>query len=227
MAAVLTLSVGPDLAAAVRTEKGDLSAHSRCRQWASREVEVRDMKLREVTLAATGNRVITSPRLPGWQGGITLPGLMLLEQDASVHTWLHEHVHHVQLQQDGRLRFSATYLSDYIRGRWKGCGAHDSYLAIGYEIEARRIEHALYTEQHAQEKRADDAPGIPTLHPACPAENPQDPCTCPFCATTATAVAIAGRIESALISIVKPQHAAGGVSGGTESQEAAIVSTAA
>lgn len=51
----------------------------------------------------------------------------------------HEVVHVVQFARDGVLPFLARYLAEYASGLARGMGDRQSYLNIGYEIEARRV----------------------------------------------------------------------------------------
>lgn len=52
----------------------------------------------------------------------------------------HEDCHKAQFRQDGFWKFMALYVYDYIRGRLSGLSAYDAYLAIRYEVEARKAE---------------------------------------------------------------------------------------
>ena len=51
----------------------------------------------------------------------------------------HELVHVRQWQQLGTMRFLNRYLTDYLRGRRKGLGHNQAYLAISLEKEAREV----------------------------------------------------------------------------------------
>lgn len=55
----------------------------------------------------------------------------------------HELAHVVQFMRDGTLPFLQRYLWDYTCGRFRGLGDLEAYLAIPYEIEARRVAAAL------------------------------------------------------------------------------------
>jgi hypothetical protein len=52
---------------------------------------------------------------------------------------VHELVHVRQWSDFGVFGFIRRYLSDYLRGRFKGLGHRKAYLAIGFEQEARRL----------------------------------------------------------------------------------------
>lgn len=52
----------------------------------------------------------------------------------------HEMVHVRQWREHGTVRFLARYLGDYARGRMRGLGHCDAYLAIEFEREARAAE---------------------------------------------------------------------------------------
>jgi hypothetical protein len=52
---------------------------------------------------------------------------------------VHELVHVRQWADFGVFGFLRRYLADYLRGRFKGLGHREAYLAIGFEQEARRL----------------------------------------------------------------------------------------
>ena len=52
----------------------------------------------------------------------------------------HEDMHKVQWHRDGVAKFMWAYAADYLRGRMDGLGHRQAYLAIRYEVEARRAE---------------------------------------------------------------------------------------
>jgi hypothetical protein len=77
---------------------------------------------------------------------MTLPWAIYVRRDVLVGDSLrlaglvsHELVHVRQWQELGTLRFLKRYLSDYLRGRRKGLGHNQAYLAISLEREAREI----------------------------------------------------------------------------------------
>ena len=51
----------------------------------------------------------------------------------------HELVHVRQWQQLGTIPFLRIYLGDYFKGRRKGLGHNQAYLAISLEKEAREV----------------------------------------------------------------------------------------
>jgi hypothetical protein len=55
----------------------------------------------------------------------------------------HEVAHVVQFLRDGTVPFLWRYLRDYARGLTRGLGDRSAYLAIPYEVEARRVAEAL------------------------------------------------------------------------------------
>ena len=149
-------SAGPDMLSAARAAGHGSPAQS-CDAWRWRAVAPREMALTDLTAEAGRTRVWRVRRLPGWADGAALPGTAILTEDAELGTWIHEHIHLVQMRQDGTARFWSRYTADYLRGRWSGCGAHDSYLAIGYEREARALERSLLAETYASSTRHDPA----------------------------------------------------------------------
>ena len=57
---------------------------------------------------------------------------------------LHELVHVSQWQSEGKLRFLAIYVFDYLRGRLRRIGHQRSYEAIRYEVKAREaVDYVL------------------------------------------------------------------------------------
>ena len=59
--------------------------------------------------------------------------------DIPIRLVAHEVAHVVQFRRDGTLPFLMRYVWDYSSGLARGLTDRDAYLAIGYEIEARRV----------------------------------------------------------------------------------------
>ena len=84
-----------------------------------------------------------------WRGDVaamTLPWAIYVRQDVLggdserlARLVNHELVHVRQWQELGTLGFLRRYLSDYLRGRRKGLGHNQAYLAISLEREAREV----------------------------------------------------------------------------------------
>jgi hypothetical protein len=84
-----------------------------------------------------------------WRGDVaamTLPWAIYIRHDVLGGDSLrltrlvsHELVHVRQWQELGTLRFLRRYLNDYLRGRRKGLGHNQAYLAISLEKEAREV----------------------------------------------------------------------------------------
>jgi hypothetical protein len=84
-----------------------------------------------------------------WRGDVaamTLPWAIDVRQDVLGGDSLrlarlvsHELVHVRQWQELGTMRFLRRYLTDYLRGRRKGLGHNQAYLAISLEKEAREL----------------------------------------------------------------------------------------
>lgn len=55
----------------------------------------------------------------------------------------HEVAHVVQFLRDGTMPFLWRYMRDYALGLSRGLGDRSAYLAIPYEVEARRVADAL------------------------------------------------------------------------------------
>lgn len=114
-----------------------------CTGWQNRPLEVRDMTLEDLAATSALQPTLHVDKLPLWPKGMSLPGLVVVEEGADIELWLHEQAHQVQMWQDGYTRFWVNYAADWYRGRMAGCGMYDSYRAIGYEREARHIERRL------------------------------------------------------------------------------------
>lgn len=78
--------------------------------------------------------------------GVTLFRLVLADpevfgsdEDRLARFVVHELVHVRQFAEMGYFRFMARYLTQYLRGRFRGLDHRDAYLAIGSEVEAREI----------------------------------------------------------------------------------------
>lgn len=55
----------------------------------------------------------------------------------------HEIAHVVQFERDGFIPFLFRYMRDYARGLARGLGDRQAYLAIPYEVEARRVSELM------------------------------------------------------------------------------------
>jgi len=86
-------------------------------------------------------RLVTVPWLTPGVAGMTVGRWILLrrgrEDDAELIA--HELVHVRQWRERGALRFLATYLAAYARGRRAGLGHLGAYAAIPAEVEARTL----------------------------------------------------------------------------------------
>ena len=78
-----------------------------------------------------GCRVYVQPRLFGPGGDLPLDLVA------------HEVAHVAQYLRDGHVTFLARYLAAYATGRARGLSDRRSYLAIPYEVEARRVAAAV------------------------------------------------------------------------------------
>lgn len=114
-----------------------------CEAWLYRPVEIGTYDLPMLSSAASEVTTVEAPLAPGWVEGVSLPGLVLVADRSNVPIWVHEHVHRIQMQRDGTWGFLAGYGADLVRGKLAGCGAFDSYMAVGYEVEARRVTAQL------------------------------------------------------------------------------------
>ncbi len=66
----------------------------------------------------------------------------LFGAEGELERWLvvHEVAHVVQYLRDGHLSFLTRYLAEYAAGMARGLKDYDAYLAISYEVEARRVD---------------------------------------------------------------------------------------
>lgn len=110
-----------------------------CEEWLYRVNDPLDADPAEVLEIAAGISTYEVPYLPAGAGGLVVPGATLVERDGPGSVVIHEAVHHLQIERDGLARFVLGYGIDWVRGVYHGCGSHDSYRGIGYEIQARRF----------------------------------------------------------------------------------------
>ena len=89
-----------------------------------------------------GQRVYVRRELFDAQGGLPLQLV------------LHEVAHVAQFLRDGTLRFLVRYVRDYGQGRLRGLDDRDAYLAIPYEVEARRVDRFVLEHAHDPELTA-------------------------------------------------------------------------
>lgn len=125
----------------VPTVLADVSAlitRAECWDWESRPLAVR--KVTAESLRTLDAITLSVERMPGWVYGVALPGISIIEEGGPALWWAHEQAHQIQMREDGAGRYAATYASDWLRGRYAGCGAHDAYRSVGYEREARMME---------------------------------------------------------------------------------------
>jgi hypothetical protein len=89
----------------------------------------------------TRARIVRVPWLAPGTSAMTLGRLILVrtghESDEAL--LAHELVHVRQWRELGGLPFLREYLGTYWRGRRRGLGHRDAYLAIPFEVEARRL----------------------------------------------------------------------------------------
>jgi len=76
---------------------------------------------------------------------ITLFPFILYDGVPSDVTRRHEFIHVEQIKRVGLVRFYVSYLFYYLRGRVKGLGHYDAYMAIPWEVEAYRRQNETYT----------------------------------------------------------------------------------
>lgn len=122
----------------------------RCRAWRERPIEETRMTpgtlrtLRNETPVHEAPGLLSAGLFPPGFGGFALPDRIILSSrlgDELRHTdrehliW-HEMVHIEQMRQEGAPRFAFVYATDWLRGRWSGCGSFAAYEAIRYEREA-------------------------------------------------------------------------------------------
>lgn len=86
-------------------------------------------------------RIVVVPVLTPGVGGMTLGRWILLRRgrERDVGLLAHELVHVRQWRELGVIRFLRRYLGAYVRGRLRGSGHRDAYLAISLEREARAL----------------------------------------------------------------------------------------
>lgn len=90
-------------------------------------------------------RIVIVPTLPPGVRAMTLGRLVLVRTGQAGDRVLlaHELVHVRQWREQGPVGFLLRYLREYLRGRMAGLGHREAYLAIGAEVEARRLAAAV------------------------------------------------------------------------------------
>lgn len=87
-------------------------------------------------------RMLWRPGISGvthWRWVFVEPELMRGDQARLARLVIHELVHVRQYTESGYLRFTARYISDYVKGRLAGKSPRDAYLGIAAELEAREV----------------------------------------------------------------------------------------
>jgi len=107
---------------------------------------------------------------PGF-GGLALPDRIVLSSRLEnlhpadrEHLIWHELIHVEQMRQEGTLKFAVVYATDWVRGRWNGCGSFPAYEAIRYERQADLYADAMGVVEWA--RRFPTTPRAARHHPS-------------------------------------------------------------
>ena len=128
-----------------------------CQGWRDRRSEHTSMTPTTLRTLRAGTPVHETPDFlsaslfPEGFGGFALPSRVILSSHLGdeihiadrEHLIWHELVHVEQMRQEGTLRFALVYVTDWVRGRWSGCGSFAAYEAIRYEREAELYALAM------------------------------------------------------------------------------------
>lgn len=99
-----------------------------------------------------GCRIVPVPRLLPGTAAMTLGRSVLVRRDRldDVVLLAHELAHVRQWREQGRVRFAARYVADYLRRRARGLPHREAYRAVPAEVEARRVASALAPRRPAR-----------------------------------------------------------------------------
>ena len=114
-----------------------------CATWSQRDVAALEAPSTDLAVAAASMHHIEVPILPAGWTGFAVPGATLLASDGTFDVVIHEAAHQIQMQQDGLVRYTLRYSSDWVRGLYSGCGPFDAYRSVRYEIQARDVQHRV------------------------------------------------------------------------------------
>lgn len=128
-----------------------------CQEWSSRGVETFQVPPADILEMAGATNTFEVPILPGGYEGMAVGGSTLTKTGADADIILHEAVHHLQMKREGRIMYSLKYTSDWVRGMYHGCGPHDAYRYISYEVQARRAVLLMPREVMLAAEAAEDA----------------------------------------------------------------------
>ena len=128
-----------------------------CQEWSSRGVETFQVPQASILEMAGATNTFEVPVLPGGYEGMAVGGSTLTKTGADADIILHEAVHHLQMKQEGRVMYSIKYASEWVRGMYHGCGPHDAYRYISYEVQARRAVLLMPQEVIQAAEAAEDA----------------------------------------------------------------------
>lgn len=110
-----------------------------CIEWSQREVHQLETTMDDVLHEIAASAIVPVEALPAGTRAAALPGVILVHDDATITTIVHEGAHHVQMEQTGIARFAATYTVDWVLGMYHGCGPYDAYRQNRYEVQARQF----------------------------------------------------------------------------------------
>lgn len=130
---------------------------AQCSTWAGRSVPSFEVDGAAVLAKAGETGTIEVPVLPGGVAGMAFAGRTFTVDGAGAEVILHEAVHHLQVERDGVLPYSLRYVKEWVKGVYHGCGPHDAYRYVSYEIQARRASDRFPRAVYAAAGRAQDA----------------------------------------------------------------------
>lgn len=149
--------IGPFLVSSV--------AGRQCTDWTGRYVASYDASTEQILEMAAQTPLAEVPILPAGVSGMTIPGTTLVVDESGARVVAHEAVHHLQIQDDGYLLFAWRYVHEWMQGVYSGCGPHDAYRAISYEVQARRAADSVVWETRTSDLSATQFTGtLQALH---------------------------------------------------------------
>jgi len=131
LAAVASVTVFPDVFS--------VAAGRHCGDWSTRPVAHPPLSGELFATSAESVQELEVSWLPAGFSGLALPGVVFFDSEPEASVWLHEMTHQAQMRREGLLRYAFLYASDWVVGRYNGCGPLESYGAVRFEREANLI----------------------------------------------------------------------------------------
>lgn len=110
-----------------------------CDDWSTRPVAHPPLPGELFAASAESVREVKVSWLPAGFSGLAFPGAVLFDGEPAASVWLHEMTHQAQMRREGLLRYAFFYASDWVVGRYNGCGPLEAYESVRFEKEANLV----------------------------------------------------------------------------------------